>query len=368
MRYVDVYNSLTRIANAMPSAQSADGYDTNIDEVALSSLLEIITAEMYASYEALEYHHKKLMNRIYLLQEEYAAKNRKLAELRARHHFILHKVISKKTTLQNEQKQIVAIECKCLSLKKELEQLRKEADKGKNELLDHAPASYVQITNKRYVRLNDSGRTTLTTPNKLLDLPFDSSLPFNLGALMTEGKRFTGNDPFSTNHTESVVQFIPALIRLSEKTCAANSPTIYTKNKNLPCSKPITSFFATLTYPSAVPYLLNALKSQVFTVELHEKVLKTEERSEYFDAEGTNGGGKGYYNSTYDTVEQTHICRSPVAEGAKIALLRVRDANPELSDLIDDALTCYEETLTLPKTNTQEVFRRGWTDRIEKIV
>ena len=137
-------------------------------------------------------------------------------------------------------------------------------------------------------------------------------------------------------NAELLVPLLPDLIRSAEKDIDLDTPTGVLSD--------IESFFASFDYPAAVPYLIQGLGSKAIGPLEEVGMPRVGEKTwtEFFE-EGHPY--EGQREITVDVVNRTYRLASPVAEGAKTALLKIKDRYPGLASQIESAITEFKNNM-----------------------
>ncbi len=156
---------------------------------------------------------------------------------------------------------------------------------------------------------------------------------------------------------ESTIGWIPLVVAALEKFAPHSKTKLIDRDRYqsewyvlnaFTLNERVEKFFAEFPYPQAMPYLLQALKSDVHVIGdkvLSEKVVGEKVVTEH-ETSGHDMQGEGAdWDQDYKVfiTQSEHAAYYPIAQGARRSLLKIMNINPSLTPIITESIKLNDE-------------------------
>jgi hypothetical protein len=156
---------------------------------------------------------------------------------------------------------------------------------------------------------------------------------------------------------ESLIPLLPDIVR-SARNNLHSYPVFSIFPLSLEKEKQVKDFFSLFSFTSAVPVMLTVLGDpQAVPIDeiIGEPQTTIENKLNGWDDEGTNGWSKGQSEDSVQVTRRTLRMDDPVAEGFKIALLKIGQSDTLLKNKIDQAIRDFDNHPRRTHLDTKEV-------------
>jgi hypothetical protein len=356
MKYSELYRTLKNLrdkrSGTLPSKDvgslSSDGLVDIINEEEYKKL-----QDDYKSYCGYQKQQSDIRSRLNNLESRYSSLNSKISRLKWFHNSRFFRLFHTNAALSAEEQRIASMEDAYSNKEKEREDLEQSVQSLTSKIKTYNPASFSKESmalsraeDGHYVRLNSKGHQVLDTLDRLL-IRNDNTHEYG-SSLLSSPRLSSVHEAviYSTVHDRSIVPLIPDLV---EKSGAYQVQP----------GGAVEAFFASLTYPGAVSYLIKALDHEPGKIELGSSVVDTKSYRDTEERSGTFGSEEDIYDVTYEVWATEYRTYSSVAAGARRSLAAIMEKNPELKSQIDPAIRRYDNRpqKTEVVTSTREISR-----------